>query len=576
MITDAELTTLQDIVGPAHVERDPCVMDTYAFYMNPEALNKEGGRFTPRPAAVVMPASTAEVQEIVRFCNTTDLMVKPFSTGFCVMGSPSRQRVLTLDLKRMNRIIDIDYQNQIAIVEPYVRAIDLQTRIMKHGLNCHVVSAGGHHSVLASTTSAWGTGVNGPSMGYAARNMLGAEWVLPTGEVLTLGSGGNGAGWFSPDGPGPATRGIFRGFQGAFGGLGVVTKCAIKLYRWDGPEAFEVGGKSPDYAVTALPENIALNPVLFPSLEAMREAGYKLGDADIEYANFRTPMFFMALGMTRNNRQLKHFLEAGIFQKIARYGLVNAIVGYSAGEFQWKMKVFWQVMKETGGVVLPPASLPATRVIQRMGRLTRPIKDPLWILRRLPRLQRTLIALSNKLPFDQKGKMETLSRMVWVLLRHGNNVQGTLRASQALATTLGSLDTWDVGINQMDWIAREKQDAIRRGVIVDDDGDLGCGGTFEAGHMGYLEGIILYSTKNPESCRTTDKLIEGGAEASIKHHFGIPIAGFGAEANARLGPHCGNYHQWMDRIKLALDPNYAADPFFYADPRAADTSDPAS
>lgn len=568
MITEQEIISLQNIVGEKWVATDPCILDSYSFYMNPEALNKEGGRFSPRPVAVVLPKCTEEVQELVKFCNTCDLMVKPFSTGFCIMGAPSRDRVITVDLKRMNKIIDIDVKNQIAIVEPYVRAIDLQTRLFKHGLNCHVISAGGHHSVLASATSAWGTGINGPTMGYSSRNLLGVEWVLPTGEVLTLGSGGDGAGWFTPDGPGPgAVRGIMRGYQGAFGGLGVFTKCALKLYRWDGPEQIEVEGSSPYYALKKMPDRIALNAIAFPSKDAMREAGYKMGEAEIEYAQFRTPMFFTALGMTRNNEDLKTILESGVFQKVSKYCLTNAVVGYSDGEFKWKMKVLKQILRETDGVLLPSdAGMPKPEMVKLAGKIVKYIDDPLKLLRKFPILQTALNTFVTKGPGSKKSKMISASMVFWVLLRHATNCQGTLRASQALATSLGSLDTWDLGINQADWIANEKKEAIQKKLIVDDGGDLGCGGTFEGGHMGYLEGIILYNTQDPRSMEAADNLIMDGAKASVDHAFGVPIAGFGTETNKILGPECHNYHTFLSKIKKSLDPNTASDPFFYAEP----------
>jgi hypothetical protein len=144
-----------------------------------------------------------------------------------------------------------------------------------------------------------------------------------------------------------------RGFQGAFGGLGVFTKCALKLYRWDGPAEMEVEGCSPMYALKEVPPRMALNAIAFPSSKAMRDAGYKLGEADIEYAQFRTPMFFVALGMSRNNRTLKKILESGMVQRIGRFVVNNAVIGYSDREFKWKMKVLRQILAETGGVMLP-------------------------------------------------------------------------------------------------------------------------------------------------------------------------------------------------------------------------------
>ena len=571
MLSGEEVRALQDIVSPQWVFTDACLLDTYAFFMNPETLARDGGRWTPRPEAVILPESTREVQEIVRFCNRAGLMVKPLSTGFHTVAAASRERVLILDLKRMNRILDIDLRNQVAIVEPYVKAFELQTELFKHGLNVHIVSCGSNHSLLASHTAAWGYGVSGSSTSFSGRNLLGVEWVLPTGEALTLGSGGTGAGWFTADGPGPSLRGVLRGFCGTFGGLGVFTKCALKLYKWDGPSDWETGGRSPVYFLTRKPERLSMNVLAFPSAQALRDAGYLLGEAQIDYAQFRTPMFFTALGMSENNEELKNLLEAGVFQKAAQHLLVNAVVGRTRGEYRWKRKALRQVLRETGGVSLPLASRPPARVLRLLFRFARTrlyrrllarVRDPLAPLRRFPWLQEIL----NRLPFGRQQRLEQFSRLFWLLIRNAVNTQATFRPSQGMSTMLGAFDTWDLGVAQSDWVARAKQPYIREGLILDDGGDLGCGGTFENGHLGYLEGIILYNTKDPRSIMATGELIGSGIEAAIEKAMGIPIAGFGEEMNARLGPHCRDYHRWQARIKKALDPNNVSDPFFYSEP----------
>ena len=123
-IPDQDLEILEGIVGKQWVSGAPCVLDTYAFYQNPETMNKDGSQWLPRPAAFVLPQSTAEIQEIMRFCCRSQYMVKPISTGFHTAAAASQKNVIVLDLKRMNRIIEIDAQNQIAVIEPYVRAID--------------------------------------------------------------------------------------------------------------------------------------------------------------------------------------------------------------------------------------------------------------------------------------------------------------------------------------------------------------------------------------------------------------------------------------------------------------------
>ena len=562
MITENETKSLQDIVGAEWVSTAPCMMDTYSLYMNPETVVKDGSAWLPRPVAVVMPETTQQVQEIMRFCNTAHLMTKPLSTGFHAVCAASRDRVIILDMKRMDKIIDIDVKNQVAIVEPYVRAIDLQTEIFKHGLTVHTVSSGSNHSLLASTAAAWGYGASGPSTSYSGRNLLGLEWVLPTGEVLTLGSGGVGAGWFTADGPGPSLRGVVRGFQGTFGGLGVFTKCAVKLYKWNGPAKWEVHGKSPVYLLDKLPERMAMNVHAFPSAQAMKDAGYKLGEAEIEYACFRTPMFFTALGMTENNEQLKVALESGVFQKVMHHVLVNSVIGYSDAEFKWKMAAMKQIMKETGGVKIPMYLKITPGVLRVAGPLLKHVKDPLALLRRFPFLQDVV----HSIPIGKEQKLVQDSRLFWLLVRNAVNTQATFRPSQGMSTMLGSFDTWDMGVTQSEWIAQAKKKYIEKGTFLDDGGDLGCGGTFENSHLGYLEGIYLYGSGDPEAVKASGEIIEAGCNAAIEQAMGIPIAAFGCEMNKRFGPACHDYPKYLSKIKKALDPNTASDPFFYAEP----------
>ena len=90
MLTEAEKNALQNIVGASRVATAPCMMDTYAFYMNPEVLIKDGGRWAPRPSAVVLPASAEEVRAIVQYANRSGLKVKPLSTGFGTWAAASR------------------------------------------------------------------------------------------------------------------------------------------------------------------------------------------------------------------------------------------------------------------------------------------------------------------------------------------------------------------------------------------------------------------------------------------------------------------------------------------------------
>jgi glycolate oxidase len=180
-------------------------------------------------------------------------------------------------------------------------------------------------------------------------------------------------------------------------------------------------------------------------------------------------------------------------------------------------------------------------------------------LRRFPFLQDWI----QRLPFGQKLKRDKQSTLFWLLFRNANNTQAAFRPSQGMATMIGAFDTWDLAHTQSEYVAQVKQKYIQKGLILDDGGDLGTGGTFESGHLGYLEGIILYDPGNPQSTMAAGELVQTGVWDTISKAMGLPIAGFGIEANELFGPACSNYHTWLKRIKSTLDPQMACDPFFY-------------
>ncbi len=230
-------------------------------------------------------------------------------------------------------------------------------------------------------------------------------------------------------------------------------------------------------------------------------------------------------------------------------------------EFAWKMKALKQILRETRGVIVP-MNLPLRPWFLKLGGwLTKPIPDPLFPLRLFPFLQHWI----KYLPLWQKTKRDKQSTLFWLLFRNTSNTQAAFRPSSGMATMLGAFDTWDLAHTQAEYVAKIKQPYIKQELILDDGGDLGSGGTFESGHLGYLEGIILYDPTNPKSAMAARELVETGIKDTINDAMGVPIAAFGVEANQKFVPACGDYQIWMERIKSALDPNTASDPFFYAE-----------
>ncbi len=79
---------LQAIVGERNVTRDPAILDGYAVQMLAELVRRDCSHYMPRAAAIVMPASTEEVQAIVKLANKHTFGVKPHGTGWYHWASP--------------------------------------------------------------------------------------------------------------------------------------------------------------------------------------------------------------------------------------------------------------------------------------------------------------------------------------------------------------------------------------------------------------------------------------------------------------------------------------------------------
>ena len=170
---------LEDIVGEENISNDPAIMHSY---------------YSIDFGAVVLPKDTEEVQALMKLINRRALKFGTGSTAWFGMFPPD---TVFLDLRRMNRIIEINEKNMYAVVEPYVISAQLQAELMKRGLNCNIKGAGSNCSAIVK-----GHGHMDQTCGGDDRNYLAVEWVTPEGELMKLGSLGSSDEWFSGDGRG--------------------------------------------------------------------------------------------------------------------------------------------------------------------------------------------------------------------------------------------------------------------------------------------------------------------------------------------------------------------------------------
>jgi glycolate oxidase len=514
MITDEAYRDLEEAVGGENVSREPVVLDCYSW--QPFA-NDNPERWVIRPIAVVLPASTEEVQVVVRALARHGLKFKAFSTGWGAYSSVTSDDVVQVDLRRMDSIIEIDDRNMYAVLEPYVCGAQLQAEAMKVGLNTHIIGAGPACSPLASATSAWGVGWDCVYMSYSGRNLLAAEWVLPDGEVLRLGTLGSGDGWFCGDGPGPSLRGIVRGSTGALSGLGIFTKAAIKLYNWPGPPRIETEGLLLD-AQSEVPDNLSFCMCFWPDRRSQDEAIYKINESELCYIFTRT-----GLGSTvsiATPHLMKKLTGAGTLKSILtrdmKYGCTLIMVADSDGEMAYKRGVLGEIAKQFGGVVINLAE-------------ARPIIS---------------MFLMNFLR----------STAVPVVFRMGGQ----------MFTALDRNETWDT---QMDWAdmgERVKQTWIDKGGILDDMADNPYMTTYEDNCWAHCEEIFQYNPRNPEHLASLEPIFVEFSVEAIERCM-EPLSSTDARLRKIISPMMGDYTSWQKKISESVDGARTADTGMYCD-----------
>jgi hypothetical protein len=340
---------LQSIVGSEHISDDHviCEADTRGgygeFVFDKDAVS---------PACVVLPGSTEEVREIVKLANRYRLPFVPVSTNYTALCAPTKPFTIMMDLKRMERL-EIDAKNMYAIAEPGVSISQLQVEAMKRGLYTLTPGCGSQASVVANTTDA-GVGPLGYRLGYAHRRILAVEWVLPNGEMLKLGSRAMLRDYFWGEGPGPDLRGLLRGVLGWHGGLGVVTKMAVKLFPFV-PERLEPTGVSPNTTLKLPINRMKWFNITYPSTEKAVAAMYEISRNEIGALLMTVPPIWRYVARARGkgaNEFWEMWNKATETIKPEETIVRILLIGYtSERQLAYEERVLQDIAAESGGAI---------------------------------------------------------------------------------------------------------------------------------------------------------------------------------------------------------------------------------
>jgi glycolate dehydrogenase FAD-linked subunit len=248
-------------VGSAGVITEPEQLRTY------ECDGLTGHRVVP--GLVVLPASTAEVQAVVRLCahDGVPFVARGAGTGLSGGALPVADGIV-ISLARMDRVLEVDLEGARVTVEPGVTNLAVTEAVAPHGFFYAPDPSSQQVCTIGGNVAENSGGAHCLKHGFTVNHVLEAEVVLPDGELVRLRAGD----------PGPDLLGAFVGSEGT---LGIATKIVVRVLRR--PEAVRTllaGFESTDQAGTAVSGVIAAR-ILPAAIEMMDRLTIEAAEAAV-------------------------------------------------------------------------------------------------------------------------------------------------------------------------------------------------------------------------------------------------------------------------------------------------------
>ena len=186
----------------------------------------DGGVDKARPDAVVLPKTTEQVSAIAKLASRHGLPIVGRGAGTGLSGgSIPRYGGIMIGFARMNRILEMDYANERAVVEPGVVNLDISVAAQPGGYFYAPDPSSGRACTVGGNVAENAGGPHTLLYGVTTNHVLGLEVVLADGSIVRT-----GAAW--PDSPGYDLTGLLTGSEGT---MALVTKVIVRLMRQ--PEA---------------------------------------------------------------------------------------------------------------------------------------------------------------------------------------------------------------------------------------------------------------------------------------------------------------------------------------------------
>ena len=237
--SSALLDSLESLLGPRGFSRDPDLLEPW--------LSDWRGRYRGRSAALLSPASAAQVQSIVARCAEARVALVPQGGNTSMVGGatpPAEGNSLLLSLRRMNCVRSVSSEDNVAVAEAGVVLSDLHDAAAAAGRRFPLSLGAKGSATIGGLVSTNAGGTQVLRFGPMRSLVVGLEAVLPDGSLL------DGLSALRKDNRGYDLKQLLIGAEGT---LGVVTAASLKLVAAPGSRAVAwVGLESPAAALVLL------------------------------------------------------------------------------------------------------------------------------------------------------------------------------------------------------------------------------------------------------------------------------------------------------------------------------------
>ncbi|MCX6052829.1 MAG: FAD-binding protein [Campylobacterales bacterium] len=180
MINATHLKHFTSIVGSENIFSDKAHLIAYSYDATREHFE---------PDAVIFPRNEEDISQILKYCNEHKIIIVPRGAGSGFTGGalPSSGGIVLAMEKHMNKILEIDMKNMVAVVQPGVINMELQKAVEALGLFYPPDPASQEYSTIGGNVSENAGGMRAAKYGITKDYVMATRAVLPNGDIIKAG-----------------------------------------------------------------------------------------------------------------------------------------------------------------------------------------------------------------------------------------------------------------------------------------------------------------------------------------------------------------------------------------------------